>query len=69
MKLMNKFLNSIKSKGFWNEILNTAKLFVILGYLRELKDADNVWGFWVVIFIFSFQPIYELMKAKPWHKK
>ena len=66
---MNKLLTSIKSKKFWNECLDTAKLFVVLGYLRELKEADNVWGFWIVVFVFGFQPVYKLIKAKPWRKK
>jgi len=66
---MSKLLNRIKSKGFWNEFLQAAKTIVILNYLGDLKDADNVLGFWVVVFVFGFQPVYKLIKAKPWQKK
>ena len=66
---MNKLLNKIKSKSFWNECLEAAKAIVILGYLGELKRADNIWGFWIVVFIFGFQPVYKLIQTKPWRKK
>jgi len=69
MKQMNKLLTSVKSKSFWNEFLQAAKTIVILSYLGELKEADNVLGFWVVVFVFGFQPVYKLIQAKPWRKK
>jgi len=66
---MNKLLNRFKSKRFWNETLYSAKAIVILSYLGELKRADNIWGFWIVVFLFGFQPVYKLIQAKPWRKK
>ena len=68
MKPTSKLLTSLKSKSLWNECLETAKLLVILGYLRELKVADNVLGFWIVVFVFGFQPVYKLIQATC-HKK
>tara|TARA_B100001093_G_scaffold475184_2_gene500542 strand:- start:2247 stop:2447 length:201 start_codon:yes stop_codon:yes gene_type:complete len=66
---MNKLLNRIKSKKFWNECLETAKLFVIINYLDNLSRDGNYIGFWIVVFIFGFQPVYNLIQAKPWRKK
>lgn len=66
---MNKLLNRIKSKKFWNECLKTAKLFVIINYLDNLSRDGNYIGFWIVVFIFGFQPVYNLIQAKPWCKK
>jgi len=69
---MNKLLNP-KSKKFWIDILETAKLLAILDYLADLNDDGNHIGFWLVVFIFGFQPVYglikELIKTKPWRKK
>ena len=66
---MNKLLNKIKSKSFWSEFFQAAKVIVILSYLGELKRADNILGFWIVVFVFGFQPLNKLIHAKPWRKK
>tara|TARA_B100000902_G_scaffold238578_1_gene225954 strand:- start:4 stop:216 length:213 start_codon:yes stop_codon:yes gene_type:complete len=70
---MNKLLNRLKSKKFWSDCLDTAKLLAILDYLTNLSEDGNYIGFWVVVFIFGFQPVYglikELIKTKPWRKK
>ena len=66
---MNKLLNKIKSKSFWKEGLETAKLFAIIDYLIHLNNDGNYIGYCLVIFIFGFQPVYKLIKAKPWQKK
>ena len=69
---MFKILNP-KKKEFWIDILDTAKLLAILDYLADLNEDGNYFGFWVVVLIFGFQPVYglikELIKTKPWRKK
>lgn len=61
---MKSFLESFLRLSFWKGFFEFARFFVVLSYLSVLSSENNYVGFWLVVIIFSFNPIVGMIQSR-----
>ena len=61
---MKRFLESFLRLSFWKAFFEFARVLVVLSYLSVLSSENNYVGFWLVVIIFSFDPIVVMIQSR-----
>ena len=61
---MKSFLESFLRLSFWKGFFEFARFTVVLSYLTALSNENNYVGFWLVVIIFSFNPIVGMIQSR-----
>ena len=61
---MKRFLESFLRLSFWKSFFEFARFLAVLSYLSVLSSENNYVGFWLVVIIFSFDPIVGMIQSR-----
>lgn len=61
---MNRFFKSFTRLSFWSDLFKFARFMAVVSYLGVLSRQDNYVGFWLVVIIFSFDPIVHMIQSR-----
>jgi len=61
---MNSFFKSFTGLSFWSDLFKFARFMAVVSYLGVLSRQDNYVGFWLVVIIFSFDPIVHMIQTR-----
>ena len=61
---MKRFWESFLRLSFWKGFFEFARFLVVLSYLSVLSGENNYVGFWLVVIIFSFDPIVGMIQSR-----
>jgi uncharacterized membrane-anchored protein len=62
--MMNKLYVSLPKLSFWKGVFEFARFIAVISYLRVLSERNNYVGFWLVVVIFSFDPIVKAIQSR-----
>ena len=62
--MMNKLYVSLPKLSFWKGVFEFARFMAVISYLRVLSERNDYIGFWLVVVIFSFDPIVKAIQSR-----
>jgi hypothetical protein len=60
---MKRFVHSLSTLRFWKSFFENAQAVAVFFYLSYLSESGQYLGFWVVVIVFGFYPVVQLIEA------
>ena len=60
---VKRFVHSLSVLRFWKSFFENAQAVAVFFCLSYLSESGQLLGFWVVVIVFGFHPVVQLIEA------